>query len=163
MRSEDVWIPDKFMYRILAPPLTEVLCYSALNTVTRSIYATFLPGTATIIFEWQGFTCSSKGECSVMVGVSLLVNVDGRLKGPGWEGIQIVGQVGVWGVGAMATELCSWYVERYYGWISIFALATVHTTGWKAGTCNVLLRCTARAVHIHPYCAPASNTYYYKA
>ena len=42
-----------------------------------------------------------------MVGVGLLVNVDGRLKGARWEGIQIVGQVGVWGVGAMATELAS--------------------------------------------------------
>ena len=89
----------------------------------------FLPGTATIIFEWQGVTCSSKGECGVMVGVGLLVNVDGRLKGARWEGIQIVGQVGVWGVGAMATELASTYVEKYYGRISILALATVHTPG----------------------------------
>ena len=64
-------------------------------------------GTATIIFEWQGFTCSSKGECSIIVGVCLLFNFDGRLKGARWEGIQIVGQVGVWGVSAMATELAS--------------------------------------------------------
>ena len=40
-----------------------------------------------------------------MVGVGLLVNVDGRLKRAGREGIQIMGQVGVWGVGVSATEL----------------------------------------------------------
>ena len=68
-----------------------------------------------IIFEWQypWFTCSGKGECSVMVGVGLLVNINGRLKGAGREGIQIVGQVGVWGVDISTTKVDSIHIERY--------------------------------------------------
>ena len=48
-----------------------------------------------------------------MVGVGLLVNINGRLKGPGREGIQIMGQVGVWGVGISTTKLDSIHIERY--------------------------------------------------
>ena len=40
MRSVDASIPDKSMYCLSAPPLTEVLCYSASNAVVQSKYAT---------------------------------------------------------------------------------------------------------------------------
>ena len=40
MCSIDASIPDKSMYCLSAPPLTEVLCYSASNAVVQSKYAT---------------------------------------------------------------------------------------------------------------------------
>ena len=40
MRSIDASIPDKSLYCLSAPPLTEVLCYSASNAVVQSKYAT---------------------------------------------------------------------------------------------------------------------------
>jgi len=39
-------------------------------------------------------TCSSKGECGVMVGVCLLVDVNSWLKGPRREGTEVLCQVG---------------------------------------------------------------------